>query len=423
MKILKQRGLTWSGAIRLLSANLRESGIRTTARKVLAQLSQSEKSFDIARYTRWFECHEIENASEAEGVFAEPMVVILGALDIPQCKKYRVLQKVEYFSLRGISCKYCEYRDLNRAFSLMQLATVVIFYRIPRGLESNALISETQRLGICTYYDIDDPIFDHNTYQGNRNLDTLSPTERDALLAQTVSYRQIMEQVGKVVVSTEEMRKLAQREMVLRSVLVWPNLIDGATRSVVEQLPPRTEKKVDEVVLGYFSGSRAHDADFEVIAESLVELFRLHPSLRLFLGGYASLPASLEVYGDRIQRSRFMSYPAYLQNLRGVDVNLVPLLIDPFNNCKSGIRFLEASICGIPTVASNVGQFKEMICHGKTGYLCGRPQDWETALSTLIESADLRQKIGAEANRHVLQAHALDSTDYAHLEGVARGAA
>lgn len=420
---MKQRGLTWTGALLLLSANLRESGIRATARKVLAQLGRTEISFDIESYIRWFERHDLESTSEAGMVFAEPMVVILGALDIPQCKKYRVLQKVEYFSRRGISCEYSEYRDLKRAFSLMQLATVLIFYRIPRGPASDALISEARRLGVSTFYDIDDPIFDQDTYRANRNLDTLSPTERDALLAQTVSYRQIMEQVGQVVVSTEELRELAQRKLVLRSVLVWPNLIDGATRNVVEQLPPQTGKKVDEVLLGYFSGSRAHDADFGLILGSLVELLGRYPCLRLFLGGYTSLPAELEMYGDRIQHSRFMSYPAYLQNLRRVDVNLVPLLIDPFNNCKSGIRFLEASICKVPTVASNVGQFREVIRHGKTGYLCDTPGDWKAALSTLIESAELRQKIGAEANEHVLQAHVLDSADYAHLESVVRGAA
>ena len=396
--------------------------MRATFRKVLAQLSRSETSFDIERYTRWFERHDIESTSKAGEVLTEPVVAILGALDIPQCKKYRVLQKVEYFSRRDICCEYSDYRDIKRAFSLMQLATVVIFYRIPRGPESDALIGEAQRLGISTYYDIDDPIFDQNAYRANRNLDALPPAERDALLAQTASYRQIMEQVGQVVVSTEEMRELAQRELTLRSVLVWPNLIDGATLNVIEQLPPPTDKKVDEVLLGYFSGSRAHDADFELIVKSLVELFCLHRGLRLFLGGYAPVPEGLEVYEDRIQRSRFMSYPSYLQKLRDVDINLVPLLIDQFNSCKSGIRYLEASICGVPTVASDVGQFRAMICHGKNGYLCDSTRDWVTTLSTLIQNAQLRKKIGAEANRHVLQTYVLDSTDYAHLEGVANGA-
>ena len=147
MKILAQRGLTWSGLIRLLSTNLRESGIRVTGRKIMAQLLRSEVSFDIERYTRWFERHGIEGASPAGDVFGAPAVAIIGALDIPQCKKYRVLQKVEYFSLRGIACEYCDYRDLSQAFSLMQLATVVIFYRLPQGPSSAALIDEALRLG------------------------------------------------------------------------------------------------------------------------------------------------------------------------------------------------------------------------------------------------------------------------------------
>ena len=210
MKILAQRGLTWSGLIRLLSANLRESGVRVTGRKIMAQLLRSEVSFDIERYTRWFERHGIDGASPAGDVFGAPAVAIIGALDIPQCKKYRVLQKVEYFSLRGIACEYCDYRDLSQAFSLMQLATVVIFYRLPQGPSSAALIEEALRLGLETYYDIDDPIFDREVYQANRNLDSLSAAERDALLAQAPAYRQTMEQVGQVIVSTEGMRGLAE---------------------------------------------------------------------------------------------------------------------------------------------------------------------------------------------------------------------
>jgi glycosyltransferase involved in cell wall biosynthesis len=422
MKILAQRGLTWSGLIRLLSANLRESGVRVTGRKIMAQLLRSEVSFDIERYTRWFERHGIDGASPAGDVFGAPAVAIIGALDIPQCKKYRVLQKVEYFSLRGIACEYCDYRDLSQAFSLMQLATVVIFYRLPQGPSSAALIDEALRLGLDTYYDIDDPIFDREVYQANRNLDSLSAAERDALLAQAPAYRQIMEQVGQVIVSTEGMRRLVEGSLALKSVLVWPNLIDGATRNIFEQLPPPAEGgETADVLLGYFSGSRAHDADFALIAELLQQLLERHHNLRLLIGGYAPLPPGLAGFGERVSQARFMSYAAYLESLRRVDVNLVPLLIDAFNDCKSGIRYLEASICGVPTVASRVGQFPEMIRQGETGFLCKEAGDWAQALEALIGDPDMRRRLGDSARRHVLQSQVMDSADYAHLETLVVG--
>ena len=417
MKILTQRGLTWTGLIRLLSANLRESGLRVTGRKIMAQLLRSDATFDIERYTRWFERHHIEGASPAVEVFGAPAVAIIGALDIPQCKKYRVLQKVEYFSQRGIPCEYGDYRDLSRAFSLMQLCTAVIFYRLPQGPAAGALIDEARRLGLDTYYDIDDPIFDREVYQANRNLETLSATERDALLAQAPAYRQIMENVGQVIVSTEGMRRLAESSLAVKQVHVWPNLIDGATRNIFEQLPPIDDQVESEsTVLGYFSGSRAHDADFASIVEILQRLLERYADLHVLIGGYAPLPEELAVFGDRVSQARYMSYAAYLESLRRIDVNLVPLLIDAFNDCKSGIRYLEASICSVPTVASKVGQFPEMIRQGDTGFLCEEAKDWEEALEALINDPGLRRQMGASACDYVMQSHVMNSRDYEHLE-------
>ena len=116
-----------------------------------------------------------------------------------------------------------------------------------------------------------------------------------------------------------------------------------------------------------------------------------------------------------------MSYAAYLESLRRVDVNLVPLLIDAFNDCKSGIRYLEASICGVPTVASRVGQFPEMIRQGETGFLCKEAGDWAQALEALIGDPDMRRRMGDSARRHVLQSQVMDSADYAHLETLVVG--
>jgi glycosyltransferase involved in cell wall biosynthesis len=423
MKFLEQRGLTWSGLVTLLINNFRESGMRVTLKKAVAQLGRSDVNFDIDRYRSWFGRYDTDGCRPAASLFESASVVIVGSLDIPQCKKYRVMQKVEFFSRRNIFCTHAEYRDLTRSFSLMQLATVVIFYRLPAGLQADALIGEAKRLGLQMYYDIDDPIFDHDAYSENSNLKSLAASERNYLLAQIPSYKALMGQIGQLIVSTVGMRDLAERTIAPETgILVWPNLIDSATRSAFEQLPSAAEKNEAIVTLGYFSGSRAHDHDLEVIAPVLSSLLQIYPQLQLCFGGYTVLPDCLADFNSRIRVIGFMSYPAYLDNLRNTDINLVPLLMDKFNQCKSGIRYLEASLCGVPTVASRIGQFTEMIASGETGYLCATTEQWQESLVALIDDAALRKKIGLSAQCLVNERYDLLSADFSHLAGVASNA-
>ncbi|MFV8819974.1 glycosyltransferase family protein [Haliea sp. E17] len=425
MKLLKERGLTWGGLFRLLATNIREGGLQVTLRKALSHL-RSTSRFSIDRYTRWYERHQLGDAGAAPAVFRGQGVVIIGALDIPQCKKYRVLQKVEYFTARGIPCAYAEFRDLHRAFSLMQLASTVIFYRIPRWDECEALVAEAERLGLSMYYDIDDPIFDRDCYAQNRNLETLSARERDGLLAQIPSYAAMMQRVGRVIVSTRAMQALAQQRLQLQQVVLWPNLVDGAMLSVYASLPPAPVRSGDAVWLGYFSGSRAHDQDFASIVPVLARLLEQFPQLHLRLGGFVSAPEALLAFADRVVTSSFQSTAVYLETLRSIDINLVPLLRDAFNDCKSAIRYLEASLCGVVTVADRIGQFADLVSHAETGMLCDSEAAWQQALQQLIEDPALRDRLARAAQRQVLETQCLDAPAWSGLAaelgvGVAHG--
>lgn len=97
---------------------------------------------------------------------------------------------------------------------------------------------------------------------------------------------------------------------------------------------------------------------------------------------------------------RIDKYPQHLAK-QGFDIFIAPLVDNAFNRGKSNLRWLEGSALSIPTVASNVGHFKETINDGVDGFLADNETDFEAKLQRLIDSRKLRKKMSKEANARV----------------------
>ena len=82
------------------------------------------------------------------------------------------------------------------------------------------------------------------------------------------------------------------------------------------------------------------------------------------------------------------------------DINLAPLEPgNPFCEAKSELKFFEAAIVGVPTIASATEPFAAAIEDGVSGLLATDTQGWRRALDLLVTSEDRRRAIGAIAAR------------------------
>ncbi|MGD9209862.1 MAG: glycosyltransferase family 4 protein [Desulfobacteraceae bacterium] len=72
-----------------------------------------------------------------------------------------------------------------------------------------------------------------------------------------------------------------------------------------------------------------------------------------------------------------------------------------------GMVYLEAQACGLPVVALKQWGAGEAVLSGQTGILVKKNDiaDFAEAIATLLKDADLREKMGQVARRHVLQNH------------------
>jgi glycosyltransferase involved in cell wall biosynthesis len=90
--------------------------------------------------------------------------------------------------------------------------------------------------------------------------------------------------------------------------------------------------------------------------------------------------------------------------MRRADVSLAPL--EPnnrFTECKSELKYFEAGLLGLPTIASAVAAYRIAITNGQNGFICNSDEDWQEALESLVEDPDLRIRMGERARQDVFE--------------------
>ena len=113
----------------------------------------------------------------------------------------------------------------------------------------------------------------------------------------------------------------------------------------VNKMEKRTEKPVT-----YFPGTQSHDRDFNIIRKPLESFLRDTPKAKLEIVGPLSL--SLKVSEAQLRHRPKVPFIQYDELVRSSGINLAPLEDTLFNNCKSGLKAIEAGAFGIPTISS-----------------------------------------------------------------------
>jgi len=343
-------------------------------------------------------------ASRPSGRVLEPRVLIIAELSIPQCAKYRVWQKQAGLETLGIPCTVLDWRQAEACRHALQTHQLAILYRVPGFPEPMALIREAERLGVPTLWEVDDLIFDAEGYMANRNLDGLDPALRRSVLDGVPLYRSAMLACSGGIASTPSLAG-QMRAAGLADVMVIENALDTETLDLADDIRAagiRTREAGAGVTIVYGSGTRTHDADFRQASEALLALLRQRPAARLRIIGHLTLPDAFDAVGDRVERLPASDYAGYMRLLGEADISIAPLEPNAFNDAKSNIKFLEAGILGLPSVCSPCASFRPVVRTGENGFLAQGTDAWLAALTTLVDDADRRRRMGQQARHDVL---------------------
>jgi len=85
------------------------------------------------------------------------------------------------------------------------------------------------------------------------------------------------------------------------------------------------------------------------------------------------------------------------QLLSGAWAGLAPLVDSIYARCKGTFKVKVYMSAGLASIASAVGQHRELIRHGETGYLTTREDDWVGTLLAVLRDPDHARKLGEAA--------------------------
>ena len=371
---------------------LKEDGIRKVGEKARLYMKRKKEEKAESCYT--------------EGCYRD--VLFINGCDerLPHPGRYRVSHQREQLESLGMSTGEVYYQHLQ--LDTLRCYRIFIFFRCPYTDEIGEFIARAKKLNKTIFYDVDDLVIDTAYTDMIPYLDTLGEQERkeyddnvrnmgrllklcDGAITTTGCLAQELEQmVPEVLIN----RNVASEEMVGLSLRALGKRQEAA---LTREDDNGREHGAETVKLGYFSGSITHDDDFEMILPVLIRMMEKYEGLELHLVGELTLPEKLYPYKDRIIVHPFTDWHHLPDLIAGVDINLAPLANTIFNRAKSENKWVEAALVKVPTVASDIGAFHEMVENGKTGILCQSEEQWEEALCALIEQPQYRLLIGQAA--------------------------
>ena len=375
----------------------------------LERESEVPDVLDYVREKTDYPVEILENiVQKFKDVSRDQYILIIDGVEniIPQCTRYRVLNKAEQLRKNGFAVKVVNASEFSLAQA--QYASHIIIYRAPWSAQLQLLCDLAREGHKPVYFDIDDLVFDTLYTDQLSYTQGLSEKEKGNYDAGVKNYGKMLAACDGAITSTNQLKEelLKYKD----SVLLNRNLASSELIAVSSQFLKEDFGADDRIKIGYFSGSISHNENFELIKPAIKEVLDNYPFVELHIVGHLDIPQDMKPYTQRIIVHDYVDWKTLPQLISQVDINLAPLVESVFNRAKSEIKWIEAALVKVPTIASHIGAFADMMIDGQTGLLA-KDIEWKEKLESLILSADLRRELAENAYAFVLENCSLDKKD------------
>jgi glycosyltransferase involved in cell wall biosynthesis len=316
-------------------------------------------------------------------------------------RRYRSFHPYEQLQLAGVPCQLSHITDPQLPAKIEQ-AAIVIVHRTTYDSYVARLFQAIQAHGGLAIQDIDDLIFEPAAFRWIGSPDFRDPVRAALYQEDILRNRATLEQCQAVIASTQYLAEQAQA--LNKPVWIHRNAFSLKMLAVSEQAFKQKQVLNKKIILGYASGTPTHDRDFAVAKPAIQQILRHHPEVDLWLIGPVNPGKDWGDLNDRIVCHKLVPWRQlpYLQ--ASFDINIAPLVTNnPFAQSKSEIKYVEAGLVRVPTIASNTDAFEFAVRSGENGFLAASEADWIDALEHLIQDASLRRDMGERAYTDVLE--------------------
>jgi glycosyltransferase involved in cell wall biosynthesis len=296
--------------------------------------------------------------------------------------RLRVLQYLPWFNEAGLSTEVYEFpQGFREWFALLPAikGADVIFVQRKR-LPLSALLF-IRRLGKKIVYDFDDAVMFKNSLAANPYS-----------LRRKMSFKRMLGFVDLVVAGNAFLREEAEKYH--RSVVVLPTPVDG------ERYREKTYRENKTVRIGWIGdhGSIHYMESYKDVWEGLGRKYGDRVALAVICDTFID---TKEIETIKIP----WSGESEISNLSRLDIGVMPLFDDLWSRGKCGFKIIQYLGVGVPVVSTPVGINRDVVEDGVNGFWAGTKEEWHEKLSILIEDAALRERMGREGRKRIMEGY------------------
>lgn len=302
--------------------------------------------------------------------------------------RYRVYDQVRYLTEHNILADIYSYGSLNE-LEATDLYDCLVLFRCANGNDTqmSRILQRYRAAKIPIFYDVDDYLLERCT-----NEERLAVIETikccDRMTVSTVYLAELYYSIFHIPVD-------------VIPITISENQYTRAQMLVKENFKQKTS--CETVRIAYLCGSNSHDSDFLIVADALIHTLQRHPEVNLVLVGPLKVPSTFKMVRKQVICLEYMPYLQLLDLTATVDINIAPLTNDVFNQGKGETKITEAALLKVPTIASPIRSYCDLISSGTNGIIARTQQEWEEALESLISNPELRRQMGEQAYHDFLE--------------------
>ena len=169
--------------------------------------------------------------------------------------------------------------------------------------------------------------------------------------------------------------------------------------------------------VGWVGYGRAHflDGHFKPVKAALEKVRESGLSYRFVIVGSQGYEPLKKYFAS--EEAVFVDYPDWANpesvpaaiEYYDFDVGLMPNSDTPFNRAKCGFKAIEYLACGVPVIASDVGEAKYIVQEGETGFLAKTENEWAEEILFLAGNPELCRKMGKAGMKLVVEKYSYEA--------------